>query len=183
MATKLPWPATPEDVANLPRNHVHDLIQMIVDRLDLEDGDPDSEDEERQDKIDLTGRILPGVQGPYDSEDAENSFTEWHTRGRHKLFAGEFVAPRTYTSAVIEDAEDDDPDQCLAADDDPARLFSDGSPGDPEDAEDGYDREQVNEDGYDAVLPLLPTYGVDQSRGPINEQAACRAHIERERPR
>jgi hypothetical protein len=33
-------------------------------------------------------------------------------------------------------AEDGDQDQCLAADDDPARLIGDGRPGDAEDGED-----------------------------------------------
>jgi hypothetical protein len=44
MATKpIDWAATPAHVAKLPRNAVHAMIDMLIERLDLDDGDPDVE--------------------------------------------------------------------------------------------------------------------------------------------
>lgn len=54
MATKLPWPATPADVANLPRNAVHDMIELLIHRLDLEDGDSDFEETDAEDSFALS---------------------------------------------------------------------------------------------------------------------------------
>lgn len=68
-----------------------------------------------------------------------------------------------------------DSDHCDAHDDNPYRLFGDGAAGDPDDAEDEHDREAVNEDGSDNVMPTLPKYGIDQSEGPVNEHEAYRA--------
>jgi hypothetical protein len=48
--------------------------------------------------------------------------------------------------------------------------------GDP-DFEDGGDAEWLNEDGTAATFAILPSYGVDQSRGPINEEDAHRAYM------
>lgn len=68
-----------------------------------------------------------------------------------------------------------DPDSCSAHDDNLYRLFCDGAPGDPDDAEDENDREQVNEDGVGDLSPLKPRYGVDQSLGPVNMREGYRA--------
>lgn len=89
MTIKVPWPATPEEVAKLPRNAVHDMIDELIMRLDDQDGDADLETED------------PDLEP--DGTEADQSFTEWHTRGRHKLWSGSYEGP-----AMLEDAEDDE---------------------------------------------------------------------------
>lgn len=37
------WAATPDDVATLPRNAVHDMIERLLAWIDEKDGDPDLE--------------------------------------------------------------------------------------------------------------------------------------------
>lgn len=94
------------------------MIELLIHRLDLEDGDPDIEE-----------------------NDLEDSFVlSWYASNGNGA-----------------DCPISDPGGG-AVDDEP---------------------EQVNEDGYDAMLPLSPTYGVDQTKGPINEVAAYRVHVEK----
>ena len=102
-------------------------------------------------------------QRPGDIEDAEPAgYIEWQTRGRHKVgrHGAEPLARDRHGNAVAEDAEEDDA------------------------AEDNGDREATNEDGDaldhgeldEALAGVRPIYGVDQSKGPINEAEAVRAH-------
>ncbi len=78
------------------------------------------------------------------------------------------------------DFEDGDEDRCHCGDDDITRDDSfgqgDGYPGDPDDAEDGNDAEPEDE-GAEREYSTPPIYGLDQSRGPINEEDACRAYM------
>ncbi len=78
------------------------------------------------------------------------------------------------------DIEDGEEDCCQAGDDDIRvdDLFGqgDGYPGDPDDTEDGNDAEPDDEEA-EREYPTPPVYGLDQSRGPINEEDACRAYM------
>lgn len=118
MATNLIGPATPADVANLPRNAMHDMIELLIHRLDLEDADPDLEENDLEDSFVLSWYASNGNGAGCPISDAGGG------------------------------AVDEEP-------------------------------EQVNEDGYDAVLRLPPIYGIDQTKGPINEVAAYSVHMEK----
>jgi hypothetical protein len=47
-------PNSAEILAKLPRNAVHDMIEMLIERLDLEDGDPDLEETDAEDSFVLS---------------------------------------------------------------------------------------------------------------------------------
>ena len=106
---------------------------IIIDRLNEVDGDPDNEP---------TG------------DEADSSWTEFHTRGRHKQAGGGFEMEPGFAH---EDAEDDDPDTGV----------EDGQ----FDPEEDYGIDDVP---HDQEHELIPTYGIDQSKGPINEIEANR---------
>lgn len=116
---------------------------------DEQDGDEEDHNNSEDDFVKHcgTGPGCPISDNDHGAEDKpeDRSWTEWHTRGRHKLDSnGSEARPplpnRWY--ADHEDAEDDDRDSCMALDDDPARRVSDGLPGDPGDTENGHDAEQ-----------------------------------------
>lgn len=89
------------------------------------------------------------------------------------------------------DLEDGDEDRCPAYDDEGSSrplFFGDRHPGDPDDAEEDdpsedddpsgdmiEERGEAPTDNGRPLLPLLPQYGIDQSAGPINEDAAYQA--------
>lgn len=82
---------------------IADAIEVLMDLLDVLGGDPDVE--------------LNGDEADDDGDRRDQSFTEWHTRGRHKLANGhEPASPTAGFSGSSEDDEDADADE----DDDPA---------------------------------------------------------------
>lgn len=82
---------------------IADAIEVLMEMLDKLGGDPDLED-----NADLE-------HDP--AELADITYTEWHTRGRHKLiYKGSECGPTAY-GRMHEDCEDDDPD--TGVEDDP----------------------------------------------------------------
>lgn len=80
-------PANPTEIA--------DAIEVLMEMLDKLGGDPDLED-----NADLEHDH---------AELADITYTEWHTRGRHKLIhKGAECGPTAY-GRMHEDCEDDDP--------------------------------------------------------------------------
>lgn len=84
------------------------------------------------------------------------------------------------------DLEEDNEDACYAYDDaagpHPNDGYGDGKPGDPGDAERDDDAEEddpsggaIDDQPHDQDHLLAPRYGIDQSKGPINEVAAVTA--------
>ncbi len=71
------------------------IATIAIDRLDALGPDPDGED---------NGDDEPG------GDEADTAWSEWNTRGRHKLASGEYEMGETRSLASDEDAEDDDPD-------------------------------------------------------------------------
>jgi hypothetical protein len=116
------------------------MIDMLIERLDLDDGDPDFEEIETEDGFVAHPANGPGCpiadQGGGNVED-EGERAAWPERNDQSRFpkrsTGDLKGWHGVT--VDEDEEDDDRDSCLAADDDPARRVSDGLPGDSYDTE------------------------------------------------
>jgi hypothetical protein len=75
------------------RDELSNAIEVLVTMLDVWDGDPDLE--------------TTGDDEPDDDAKGDTSWTEWHTRGRHKDNPG-LHDRRGYQ--LREDDEDDDPD-------------------------------------------------------------------------
>lgn len=113
-------------------------IERMIALLDQIDGDPDIEDGD----ADCSLEEIAGDQ----------SFTEWHTRGRHKIFRGGVEHPRGFSiSAMIEDAEDDDEDASI--EDCPIGF-------DPESDFGGEELGELDESEHGRCLE----YGVNQTR-------------------
>ena len=126
MASKPNWAATPEEVANLPRNAVHAMIDRLIGWLDEQDGDPDIEP--NGDEMDVGvvawGRPDPLYRLPEHRdaaialaglEDDEGNGDEMDNNGSEE----DFISHRANgPGCPIADAgEDSDEDRCLAGDD------------------------------------------------------------------
>ena len=99
---------------------------------------------------------------PDDDAQGDTSWTEWQSRGRHKDNPGVIC---TDGRQCQEDMEDDDPD--TGVEDNPL----------------GFDPEtDSGADDFDEEIGRMavPQYGIDQTKGPINEAAANRAYLARE---
>lgn len=125
---------------------IGDTIEGLIAFMDDLGGDPDLETTGAED--DFMDFRADGPGCPISDPDlgvdeissgyavGDRTHAEWHTlpagRRRSGAIDGKLL-PGLYDDH--EDAEDEDRDSCLAADDDPARIISDGLPGDSLDAE------------------------------------------------
>jgi hypothetical protein len=91
-----PMPAVARVLAQFDRERLAGLIEVAIGLLDVMEPDPDLEDnaDREHDMAEL-----------YDV-----TYTEWHTRGRHKLSNGRSECGPTTYGAMVDDAEDDDPE-------------------------------------------------------------------------
>lgn len=130
------------------------LVDVLIEAKDRIDGDPEAEPGDTEDHF---VEHQPGGPGCPVADGGDLAWTEWQTRGRHKL-NGRGGEPRMGrhigVQPPLEDDEDDDPD--TSCEDGPAG--DDGAPGDREDAEPEHDREQCAEPHHPT-----PIYGVDQA--------------------
>lgn len=140
------------------------VATLAIDRLDALDPDPDGED---------NGDDEPA------GDEADSAWSEWNTRGRHKLMRGDAEMGETSSLASHEDAEDDDPAE---QDDEPEDADSDrcatgddhmiGGAVAQRDHWDRYERGRRPGDDTDAegVERYSGAYRVDQSRGPLDQR-------------
>lgn len=113
---RLAIPPATEALAGIPTPLIADTIERLIAELDARDGDPDlDQDGDEADGTNAEDEHLFGgaagtrgagwMGGPgcEVSDQGEEAYPEWHTRGRYKAapFRG---------SLPSEDAEDDDPD-------------------------------------------------------------------------
>ena len=145
-------------IPSLTRAELGRMVQRMIDRMDVMDGDTDFEDgNDLEDDFRLSDnarRYGGSSAGCEISEPDSFSYSEWHTRDwRTKRLGGPEMAS-TATFADHEDAEDDDP----LEEDDPSDC-------------DVLDME-LDED----AVTLSPIYGEDQSLGPINAVHANQRH-------
>lgn len=119
-----------------PPELVGEIIEQLIGALDAGAGDPDME---------LNG------DDELAGDEADLSYPEWHTRGRHKTTAAgaEGVVHSLAGWSLDEGDEDDDPD--TGCEDGPAH--DDGRPGDLEDAEEQWDRELDQSDDEREQMP------------------------------
>ncbi|WP_414901293.1 hypothetical protein ACMT1E_15050 [Sphingomonas flavalba] len=96
-----PPPAITRVLAAFDRDQLAGFVAVAIDLLDLADGDPDREED---DPPESAGDDL-----------GDQSYPEWHTRGRHKLTARGAEAATGF--AMLEDVEEDDAD--MGIEDDP----------------------------------------------------------------
>ena len=155
-------PSTPAQMALLaqlhsfPRDKLERTIEALIAICDLIDGDPEEQQENGDENDD-----------PGDLQDA--SFTEWVTRGRHKLFGGKYEHPIGWKYLVDdEDAEDDDPD--TSAEDAPEGF-------DPEEdmCSAGDDRVESGAVVREVGLPgsAKPGDDVDEERAQMEDDVPC----------
>lgn len=170
MNTQPMWARSFEEIPALPRTAVHNMVDVLIARLDEMDPDPDNEpngdDEDGNgSEEDFMFHNHDGPGCPVADPDGP-SVPEWHTLGRHKT-------PRLMQSLPHEDAEEDDADtgvedgafdpeedMCLAGDDRVCSgsatramlICEDTGPGDADDAE----REQLPDD-----VPCLAVYSIE----------------------
>lgn len=164
----------PAALATVPTPLIAAAIDQLIETLDARDPDPDIEDGEAgESAITERGRFLHERQLGDDgggqhclntrTEDGEQAWPEWHTRGRHK--DGNPSRQVQGTWGYHEDDEDADRDSCLASDDDPARRVGDRLPGDRDDTEDGHDREETrDQDEAEQMcndVPCLPVVALE----------------------
>lgn len=152
-------PAVARILSQFERAQLAGFIEVALGLLDIADGDPDLEDSEATNPlVDATGRFRGYVpEGQDEDREPEDDATDfaWIERidqSQPSMVLATGDAGRRWNScAAREDDEDDDP------------------AGDPLDAGEMGDR---------PLYKTLPVYGVDQSQGPTNEEAAHRAHVE-----
>ncbi|CAM3134988.1 hypothetical protein SPAN111604_05560 [Sphingomonas antarctica] len=135
-----PMPAVSRILARFDRRQVEGFISVAIDLLDTLDGDAENED--------------GGDDEPDDDWKGDQSFAEWHTRGRHKLSPFGAEHGNTTCRGFLEDTEADD----HAEDDDPESGIED-QPHDAEEdcgAEEAGEREQMMGD----VL-TLPCFAIE----------------------
>lgn len=86
-------------------------MEILIDVLDLIGGDPDCEGQCDEDPItcapELGPQFMPKGPGCAISDEAEQAYVEWHTRGRHKLALG----GSEITAGHEDDEEDDAPEE------------------------------------------------------------------------
>ena len=113
---------------------------------DAEDEDPAEAVGDEEDTNNAEDELLAGVPPGFggrgagcslSDSDGDRSYAEWQTLPAATRRSGAIDGKplNDWGQGVAEDAEDDDQDACLAADDDPARRVSDGLPGDSYDTE------------------------------------------------
>jgi len=162
-------PALPDRAA------IEDAVSVLIAVLDALDPDPEMEDAETGNAhVDVSGRYLfdDAISQDEDCEPddpPDGSWTEWTSRGRHKVtgdgheqFDGLGLEDDELDEPLEDDdpAEDDNEDSCPAGDDMVASgsvlplssAMRDTGPGDPEDAE----RESIAQD-----VPTLRAYSLD----------------------
>lgn len=130
----LPMPAVALILSRFDRAKLASFIEVAIGLLDSGDGDPDVE--HNGDEQDGSG------------DEADASWPEWHTRGRHKEAWHNSHDVRLY-GAMHEDAEDDDNDSGV------------------EDSPLGFDPEQdlgAEEAGEPEEALDCLRYGIDQSQ-------------------
>lgn len=130
------------------RQAIELAVDAFISRLDDMDGDPD---------LELNGDELDG------------------TGAEDELAPGLHAGPFSGAGCPISDPDDardeGEPIYCSAGGHGPGCVISDPDVGVDDQGE------LVNEDGAEQEYPIRPLYGVDQTKGPLNEAAACRAHI------
>lgn len=135
-----PMPAVARVLAGFQRDQLASFVEVAIGLLDIADGDADEEDNGDDE---LTG----------DEQDA--GWTEYHTRGRHKLASG-----MSESFDEHEDDEDDDPD--TGVEDDPRGfdpeedMAADDLPCDEPDQD--LEHEQMQDD-----VPMLRTVTLDHN--------------------
>jgi len=167
-ASQPPMPAVAAILSRYDRNKLASFIEVAISLLDTLDGDPEAEEHPLEDAF--------VSHDPYfaytDSDGSDVAWTEWQTRGRHKLTGG-----GSEQADLHEDDEDDDPDtsaedapegfdpeedMCLAGDD---QVISgsvlgkdfernDSGPGNADDAE----NKQMPDD-----VPCIPVFTLDHN--------------------
>lgn len=166
---------------------IGDMVEALITQMDMLAGDCDLEDCEGQTAIDWCGRLLPAAYVPETQDDdrepdddaADMSWTEWHTRGRYKQTASgaeqEPFSPgygfQLHEDSEQDDAPEDDGDaeDGSGAEDEPVAAFAFYGTGPGCAIADAGGGDVLDEgeapDGYYCT----PVFGVDQSRGPIND--------------
>jgi hypothetical protein len=172
-------------LARLDRATVETFVAVAIDLLDAMDPDEDAEELPLDDAFIDHDPAFAYMDG----DGRDSAWTEWHTRGRHKLSRGRAEMP---DGMILEDDEDDDVDTSV------------------EDSPEGFDPEMdtcaAGDDGCGPVFshgftcwgsyhdvdsdPLLPCpdYGIDQTKpGALpdfaSEQALMKPHLLRARRR
>lgn len=161
--------------AQRAREKLADAIEALLLQMDLIDGDPDFEEDDLEDSFLLSDRArgIAAKCPAHDVEQDQGSWTEWHTRGRHKNSLGNVTANG---HILHEDAEDDD----AAEEDDHSGQCT----------EDeistglghwGYGTGLSNSPGCEISDPgereeeVCPTYGEDQTKLPTGAHATDEA--------
>lgn len=93
--------------AERAREKLADAIEALIAQMDLIDSDPDFEEDDLEDSFQLSERAssIATTCPAHDVEQDSGSWTEWHTRGRHKDSLGNVAANGRI---LHEDAEEDD---------------------------------------------------------------------------
>lgn len=109
-STVLPLALVSQSIHRLSRHDLESLTERLIEELDSRDGDPDEETgNDVEDDFLLSDTALDRVRQDHrvDFVDQDaNSWTEWQSRGRHKLALGQFETRNSYEH---EDEEEDDP--------------------------------------------------------------------------
>jgi hypothetical protein len=172
-----------------------DQIDALLAFMDDLQGDVDLEDSEAGlSNIDERGHLLPGSyvplgqdedREPDDDAKGDQSWLEWHTRGRRKVDSAgaEPLGRNRYGERLTEDdedcdpAEEDDDSGEHAGEDDPNGWRSHGrvaaGAGCPISDPGGGN---VLDEAHDPEECLKLAYGIDQSLGPVNLATAYQRH-------
>lgn len=144
----------------LNRHSAHEIaeaIELLIDVLDILGGDPDAETgNDVEDDFTLTANAIERATSTprVDCVDEDGvGYAEWHTLRSARRRTGAIDGQHCGDHLVEEDDEDDDPDTSV------------------EDNPRGFDPEEdfgIDDRPHDQEAPLVPKYGIDQSRGPIN---------------
>ena len=198
-------PATPPPAASLPAlrllerhspHEIADAIEIMLDFLDVLGGEADLEEPGLEDSFmdhaaDGPGCSVADAGGP--------SWTEWQTRGRHKLSRGgtEKASRRDDIPDQHEDDEDDDPDtgieddplgcdpeedRCLAGDDmiRSGAIIATGIYGFNYAATGGReigDAEDAEREGMIHDVPTLPVYSLEPNAFTGNREFLGRSNL------
>ena len=127
------------------RDDIEAAVDILIEKLDRIAGDPDLEDGEGVDFVDARGSYLfdggPGNEEDREPEDdakGDVSWSEWHTRARHKTPGGHEAVRGPGGLPIEEDDEDDDPDTAIEDDPrgfDPEEDFGAEEADEPEDGQ------------------------------------------------
>jgi hypothetical protein len=158
------------------RERLADAIEALVTQLDMIDGDPDLEESDAEDSFVVPyNAASTAIQHPACDIDVDaGSWTEWHTRGRHKDQLGDINCGGQL--AHEDDEEDDAPER----DDEP----EEDDPAGQRD-EDGVNTAHgdLQPEVNDLESGVFPSYGLDQSEprpwSPANDFRSRRPHRDR----